>query len=61
MTINRVQDVCENPIYEQYDLKELDEWFWAGKRFNLNKYREASAKYNSVHVGDVFLEETPLQ
>lgn len=59
VTINRVQDICENPIYTQFDLDVLDEFFWSGREFDESKYREAALSYNSVHVGDVFFKQGP--
>ena len=55
VTINRVQDVCENPIYQEVDLATLDGYFWDGNEFDLSRYRQRSSTYYAVHVGDVFL------
>ncbi len=49
--------MCENPIYSEYDLETLDRWFLDGKEFNDDAYRTKAAGYNSVHVGDVYLNK----
>jgi hypothetical protein len=52
ITINRVQDVCENRIYEDgdFDLDTLDELFRNGREFDLNFYRTST--FDAVHIGD---------
>lgn len=50
ITVNIVQDVCKNPIYDEIDLKTMDEYFRKGYELDLDYYR--NIKFNSVHIGD---------
>lgn len=54
ITVNRVQDVCKNVIYEEKSLEELDNYLRCDRHFDLNYYKEK--KFNSVHIGDFILE-----
>eukprot|EP01125_Pyxidicula_operculata_P016934 TRINITY_DN5881_c0_g1_i1.p1 TRINITY_DN5881_c0_g1~~TRINITY_DN5881_c0_g1_i1.p1 ORF type:complete len:668 (+),score=117.69 TRINITY_DN5881_c0_g1_i1:2-2005(+) len=56
ITVNRVQDVCCNPIFVEIDLDTLDEYFWNDRLFDDNLYREKSSTFNSVHIGDFHLQ-----
>ena len=52
VVINRVQDVFENPVYEEskMGIEELDALFWEGKQYNIEHY--ANASFNAMHIGD---------
>jgi len=56
ITVNRVQDVCPNPIFNTVELETLDTFFWEEKEFDLDYYRENSTKFNAVHIGDFVLK-----
>lgn len=56
VTVNRVQDVCANPIYGEIDLATLDGLFLSNRRLDLAAYRAKAPSFNSVHVGDFILE-----
>jgi len=56
ITINRVQDVCQNRIYNSNEfssLEALDALFWEEREMDLNYYR--NKKFNAVHIGDFIL------
>ena len=56
ITINRVQDVCENRIYDEISLDELELHLDQGRRLDLAYYRNHT--FDAVHIGDfVLLEE----
>ncbi|KAN0041109.1 hypothetical protein ACTFIV_003645 [Dictyostelium citrinum] len=58
VTINRVQDVYDNPIYDQsLSLDDLDQLLYTNKSLNDEKYKENSLSLNfkSVHIGDLFI------
>lgn len=57
ITINRVQDVCENRIYEEVSLEELERHFDEKNSLNLEFYR--SQTFDAVHIGDFVLKNTP--
>lgn len=54
ITINRVQDVCENRIYDEISLDELEKHLDEGRLLNLDYYRERV--FDAVHIGDFILE-----
>lgn len=58
VTVNRVQDVCVNPIFREIDLDTLDQYFWAQKKFNDEFYRGNCEKFNAVHIGDFVLDDS---
>jgi hypothetical protein len=53
ITINRVQDICENRVYDEISLETLDEYFRQNKEMDLDYYRRSS--FNAVHIGDFVL------
>lgn len=53
ITVNRVQDVCENRVYDEVSLEELDDYYRAGREFDLEYYR--SRTFDAVHIGDCVL------
>lgn len=54
ITVNRVQDVCENRIYDEISLDELEKHLDDGRRLKLSYYRERI--FDAVHIGDFELE-----
>ena len=61
ITVNRVQDVCENPIFGEIDLETLDKYFWDGAEFDLEYYKSKKDKFNCVHIGDFILKNKTAQ
>jgi len=57
ITINRVQDICPNPIFSSVELETLDKYFWEGKEFDLQYYKDNATKFNAIHIGDFKLIE----
>lgn len=71
ITVNRVQDVCLNPIFEEISLDQLEEYARNGKppiasvppphapgrQFDLAYYqaKNDANEFNSVHIGDFVL------
>jgi hypothetical protein len=53
ITVNRVQDVCENRIYNEISLDELEAHFDAHRTLNLEYYRHKI--FDAVHIGDFIL------
>jgi len=53
ITVNRVQDVCENRIYTEISLDELEAHFDAHRLLDLAYYR--SKLFDAVHIGDFVL------
>jgi len=56
VTVNRVQDVCSNPIFDQVELETLDKYFWEEKEFDIQYYKNNSQKFNAVHIGDCIIK-----
>jgi hypothetical protein len=50
ITVNRVQDVVLNRIYEEHSAKELLEIYNSGGRIDLDYYR--GKIFSSIHIGD---------
>lgn len=52
LTINRVQDVCENNIYDENSMstEECLELFNEGKKIDIDFYKDKT--YNSIHIGE---------
>eukprot|EP01123_Difflugia_compressa_P009208 TRINITY_DN2985_c0_g1_i1.p1 TRINITY_DN2985_c0_g1~~TRINITY_DN2985_c0_g1_i1.p1 ORF type:complete len:116 (-),score=22.82 TRINITY_DN2985_c0_g1_i1:7-330(-) len=57
VTVNRVQDVCTNPIFDEIDVETLDKYFWDERQFDLNHYQQKCKQFNSVHIGDFVLSK----
>jgi len=58
VTINRVQDVCLNPIFQSIELDTLDQYFWSNREFDLHHYQSHATEYNAVHIGDFVLNSS---
>jgi len=54
LTVNRVQDVAKNPVYEEHSADELLEAFYRGKQVNLKYYLDKT--YRSIHIGEFKLK-----
>jgi hypothetical protein len=54
ITVNRVQDVCENRIYNEISLDELERHFDDKREMDLEFYR--SKTFDAVHIGDFVLK-----
>lgn len=54
ITINRVQDVCNAPIYEESsgDIKYLDTLLWTDRELDAEFYLENAKTVTSCHIGD---------
>lgn len=50
ITVNRVQSVCENRIYDEIDLDTLDKYFWNEDALDDDYYR--GKVFDAVHIGD---------
>ena len=55
ITINRVQDLYPNTIYEEKSIEYLDTLFWERKEYNEEYYR--NKVFNSIHIGDFVLKD----
>lgn len=55
VTVNRVQDVCLNPIFKEIPLATLDGYFWKDDEFDIEIYQRGN--FNSVHIGEFRLKE----
>jgi hypothetical protein len=53
ITVNRVQDVCENRIYTEISLDALEKHFDDKRKMDLAYYR--SKLFDAVHIGDFVL------
>lgn len=55
VTINRVQDVCANPLCgEPRSIEQLCELFDAGASLDAAQYRAHAPQFTTVHIGDWF-------
>jgi hypothetical protein len=54
ITINRVQDICKNRVYDEISLEELDQYFRQNKEMDLEYYQKTT--FNAVHIGDFILK-----
>jgi len=57
ITINRVQDVYENPVYAETskNVADLDELLWSSRELDEEYYQKR--QYKSVHIGDFELKK----
>ena len=57
VVINRVQEVFQNPVYEEtkMSVEALDALFWEGRQYNIEHYRTAT--FDAMHIGDFVLSE----
>lgn len=61
VTINRVQDVCVNPTFDEVDLETLDAYLWDDMSFDEDAYRAHKDEFNSVHIGNVYLRKERME
>jgi len=54
ITVNRVQEVCQNRTYDEIDLDTLDNYFWNDRQLDDAYYR--NTEFRSVHIGDFVLK-----
>eukprot|EP00656_Telonema_subtile_P056899 TRINITY_DN9230_c0_g1_i1.p1 TRINITY_DN9230_c0_g1~~TRINITY_DN9230_c0_g1_i1.p1 ORF type:complete len:291 (+),score=59.95 TRINITY_DN9230_c0_g1_i1:200-1072(+) len=61
VVLNRVQEIFENPIYEETNqsVEDLEALFWEGRRFDTAFY--GAKEHNAMHIGDFVLEELSSQ
>jgi len=57
VTVNRVQDVCTNPIFQQVELSTLDGYFWEELEFDIEYYQKHCKTFNAVHIGDCVIKK----
>lgn len=53
ITVNIVQSVCSNPLFQEIDLDTMDDYLHKGCEFDLSYYR--NKHFNSTHIGDFVL------
>jgi hypothetical protein len=57
VTVNRVQDVCTNPVCgEPRSIDELCDLFDAGVSLDAAQYRAHAPQFTAVHIGDWFTD-----
>ncbi|KYQ89972.1 hypothetical protein DLAC_08542 [Tieghemostelium lacteum] len=60
ITINRVQDVFQNRVYEvdndQWSLENLNQLLLDNKHLNQQEYHRNSSTFTSVHIGNFYLQ-----
>jgi hypothetical protein len=52
ITVNRVQDVCGAPIYDEMTVEELDLLLWDGSEYDEDFYLKNGDNMKSCHIGD---------
>eukprot|EP01127_Copromyxa_protea_P018000 TRINITY_DN5574_c0_g1_i1.p1 TRINITY_DN5574_c0_g1~~TRINITY_DN5574_c0_g1_i1.p1 ORF type:complete len:491 (+),score=67.85 TRINITY_DN5574_c0_g1_i1:589-2061(+) len=52
ITVNRVQDVCGAPIYDELTVEELDVLLWEGSEYDEEFYVNNAKEMKSCHIGD---------
>jgi hypothetical protein len=55
ITVNRVQDICKNRIYDEIDLSTLESYFWSDRQLDDTYYQKK--EFHSVHIGEFVLKE----
>lgn len=60
ITINRVQEVCKNPLAgQEYSVDKLLEFYWDGKEYDETEYsylQQNELQFNAIHIGYVSLK-----
>jgi hypothetical protein len=53
ITVNRVQDVCNAPIYDESSVEFLDTLLWENKNYDETFYIKNAETVTSCHIGDL--------